>query len=1265
MFASSDCLAGPPAVEFVILNPTDGTVDGSITVQVVAQDVNHIIDWTYQNDVCLNVSGSATGDGLVDIVSGFGSLQISNTVAETVDLSLYDCMGTGLDVSSIQDVVFGLGVATQVVVIDPTDGVTDYDISVTIQIQDQYGNIDDDASETVAITTDGNAVISGVTTGTGDGSYDSNNESVLSDNGIIVVTVHDGTVETVNINVDHASLIDTSTQDVIFGTSIYISACQELNQSGRTYILTVDIVNMTFGYELIPHCFNITADNITFGCQNHIIDGNMSRFLEYAHYPTGIDVNNQTGVTIKNCIVTDWGTGIYAHNQTSDIVITNNTLESNFYGMFLDNSEHGEVTDNVMRENRQRDLLVIAVDFNDCGHVITDNIGSGNRPILYYNDTVTIENNHNISQLTLCNAQNSVISNVTIRGSDTLDNNGLYIHLTNNSNFTDVDSSNNYRGITIDDCFNNILKDSVFAGNDLGIYAYNDYNLIYNNLFNNTLNVQQLSGINKWNTTKQTGNNIHNSSNPYIGGNYWTNSTGNGYSDTCTDTNNDGFCNNSYTVASNNIDYHPLSDEYSPSVTDTDPPLYSAEALYPPSDSVYSYYWSYQFNLTWTDNISSIDTVWIEENMTGSLANHTVSSHVGDVYYYDISGLGAGSYVYKWYANDTDGNVNDTFPLSIYTIGKAKPILTISNDTYSVNTSGLVGYWRFEEGSGNFTSDLSGYDNDGDIYGSPIWKAFEQVESDYNETYMDSVDETSWRVLVKNSYITASNENNIRLHLFGCNDTATYMDSVYIAEMDSDERNVVDGTWTQVLFDSNDYVLISAGDDIFSDLFDFSVNISRNYSVTFHTNTSCEAYYNGTLTNQYTRLGDYGDDKDWSDNSPNTSSHISFLMQIDEQTINSPNWVDGRFGGALKFDGDDDYVNCGNGTSLDITGAMTIEAWVKKTTTTGEAIIQKYKFTSPYEGYGLLTEASTGKLRFYTDGNGWELSTGSITDGNWHHVAVTGIGSSGKFYIDGLPSGTFIYGSPSDNIDEILYIGASEGTFSKFNGTIDEVRIHNRALSPEEITLSYQSGIVEGTQTTFTGSESNEGDDDVTYTLYRNLTLASNPDVQTLNDGYYYYFYNTSGGANFTERAVLIPLYVEEAYLSINFIHHISVSWTDLNHNTTDNAAVDQISGLYNVTLDTNAAWELVVESTEPNVDTVYWFENINETLSVDINTSSESLSVGSSILVGNTENPSQVHTGLALGSITTYFHGYWLDVPQFQWAGSYSWTITEVYQLL
>ena len=92
--------------EFRIMEPVDGTVPGPITITVEACDKFCNLVTNEDRDVTLVASGSATGAGLVDIQGGLGTIEISNTVAETVILTLVDTEGTGLTVESIRDVVF-------------------------------------------------------------------------------------------------------------------------------------------------------------------------------------------------------------------------------------------------------------------------------------------------------------------------------------------------------------------------------------------------------------------------------------------------------------------------------------------------------------------------------------------------------------------------------------------------------------------------------------------------------------------------------------------------------------------------------------------------------------------------------------------------------------------------------------------------------------------------------------------------------------------------------------------------------------------------------------------------------------------------------------------------------------------------------------------------------------------------------------------------------------------------------------------------------
>jgi len=83
-------------------------------------------------------------------------------------------------------------------------------------------------------------------------------------------------------------------------------------------------------------------------------------------------------------------------------------------------------------------------------------------------------------------------------------------------------------------------------------------NTVYNNFFNNTNNfINSSSGINIWNTTKQAITNIVGGLN--IGGNFWANPSGTGFSQTCMDANIDGICDSSYMLSTGNEDYLPLA----------------------------------------------------------------------------------------------------------------------------------------------------------------------------------------------------------------------------------------------------------------------------------------------------------------------------------------------------------------------------------------------------------------------------------------------------------------------------------------------------------------------------------------------------------------------------------------------------------------------------------------------------------------------------------------------------------------------------------
>ncbi len=87
------------ATRFFIEKPQGVAPGESASVVVRAVDQNNNTVLSYQDDVSLSSSGSATGDGVVDIVNGVGTIVISNTARETVTLSLSASSGSITDVS--------------------------------------------------------------------------------------------------------------------------------------------------------------------------------------------------------------------------------------------------------------------------------------------------------------------------------------------------------------------------------------------------------------------------------------------------------------------------------------------------------------------------------------------------------------------------------------------------------------------------------------------------------------------------------------------------------------------------------------------------------------------------------------------------------------------------------------------------------------------------------------------------------------------------------------------------------------------------------------------------------------------------------------------------------------------------------------------------------------------------------------------------------------------------------------------------------------
>jgi hypothetical protein len=191
-------------------------------------------------------------------------------------------------------------------------------------------------------------------------------------------------------------------------------------------------------------------------------------------------------------------------------------------------------------------------------------------------------------------------------------------------------------------------------------------------------------------------------------------------------------------------------------------------------------------------------------------------------------------------------------------------------------------------------------------------------------------------------------------------------------------------------------------------------------------------------------------------------------------------WANGKIGAGGSFNGSDDYVNPGDGSSLNFASGQgfTFSAWVKTSDSRGQVV----SFRDSVSGSPLI-DLSIGfngvgdqeghflPIMRYDGGAGaaYFLSTVNIADNAWHFVAFVYNPSTQKIYayVDNSSwnEPQTVTGTITTAVDRA--IGAERKwvrdafqnvNYQYLSGLIDEVRIYNRALSESEVSRLYKSG---------------------------------------------------------------------------------------------------------------------------------------------------------------------------------------------------------------
>lgn len=169
---------------------------------------------------------------------------------------------------------------------------------------------------------------------------------------------------------------------------------------------------------------------------------------------------------------------------------------------------------------------------------------------------------------------------------------------------------------------------------------------------------------------------------------------------------------------------------------------------------------------------------------------------------------------------------------------------------------------------------------------------------------------------------------------------------------------------------------------------------------------------------------------------------------------------------AYEFDGTDDEVTYSNSLQNSSAQSVTVSAWVNLDTfTTRAGILAEYDSSINNSSYSLWVESSTGTVRWQqrnsSGGNMYAISNTSLTTGSWYHlVGITDVQVPElRLYIDGTENTTGTYdGTSPKGTFEFNKIGFESGNSEYTDGAISDVRIYDRALSPQEIAYLYQVG---------------------------------------------------------------------------------------------------------------------------------------------------------------------------------------------------------------
>lgn len=204
------------------------------------------------------------------------------------------------------------------------------------------------------------------------------------------------------------------------------------------------------------NCTCLTFDQpggITFDGMGHTIEGTGARSVHGIVMAAYAD-----NCTIQNLTITNFDDGMYLYEASYNLIRNVTSHDNDDCGIDILYGTENDIRDCSLPDNGYYDFYFRPHPITDCDMIVENVTGTNGLPIGYYNDTVTLSDME-FAVLILCDADYSTVDNITITGSTEHYSNGMKMYGTDHSTISNIMSSDNFCGLSIEDSSNNTIRD--------------------------------------------------------------------------------------------------------------------------------------------------------------------------------------------------------------------------------------------------------------------------------------------------------------------------------------------------------------------------------------------------------------------------------------------------------------------------------------------------------------------------------------------------------------------------------------------------------------------------------------------------------------------------------------------------------------------------------------------------------------------------------------------------------------------------------------